>query len=117
MQKKIHVPEKPHVPARQALASKNQQKRVSAGTRAASPHRGLPRDFRALSARVSVTLSVGTPPLPRRVAYCRVLGLIAEGLFNMPSKVCGAVEAKFRALLDRVVILYAKGFTLKSFLQ
>ena len=38
---------------------------------------GLRRDFRPKSGRLSVTLSVGTPPMSLRVAYSRVLGLIA----------------------------------------
>ena len=41
------------------------------------PRIRLPRDFRALSARVSVTLSVGTPLCPYGVGYRRVLGRIA----------------------------------------
>jgi hypothetical protein len=54
--------------------------------RPSTPHRGLPRDFRWKTHRLSVTLSVGTPLCPYAIAYCRVVCLIAQGLFEIPSK-------------------------------
>ena len=48
----------------------------------ALPHSGLQRQFRSKSVQLSVTLSVGTPPISLRGAYRRVLGLIYHGLFK-----------------------------------
>jgi hypothetical protein len=48
------------------------------------PHSGLRRDFRWLSHRKSVTLSVETPLCPYGIAYRRGCGLSTTGLFKKP---------------------------------
>jgi len=58
------------------------------------PHStGLPRHFRPMSGRKSVTLSVGTPPCPYPIAYRRVYRLSTSGLFkkSLCSPLCGYV--------------------------